>query len=224
MFKNFVILTLAILTIRGGYSSDSFSSSMREDHERSLCVYSSSSSFLSRENGVFERIVACLTENEAEFRVIEHEAETRSNSIIDILTRNLGQEIDLSKAAKAMITLSSFPSNQGKEVYNLVVLPGNEILDLKLLSSVLGMKKTRLAPIEKIEEITTCKVGAVPPFSFFPDTSITLMVDTSLVDKNKDGGIFFTPGRADRSIFLKTDDYLRITRPQLVNVIKRVVR
>lgn len=106
--------------------------------------------------------------------------------------------------------------SQTSNSYNLVVLPGNETLDLKKLASVLGVKKVKLAPIEKVEEMTSCIVGTVPPFPFFPN--IDMMVDQSLVERNSE--IFFTPGHADRFIFLKVEDYPRIVSPRLVNVIK----
>lgn len=214
MFKNSTILVLLIGVMMNADAvtiSEDRPTKNEEETQRAM-----HGGYAEEDMSVFDKIVQCLEEGHAEFRVIEHEAENRSNNIVEILTQKLGEEVSLSQGAKAMITLSTLHNSQSGNSYNLVVLPGNETLDLKKLASVLGVKKVRLAPIEKVEEMTTCIVGTVPPFAFFPN--IGLMVDQSLIERNSE--IFFTPGRSDRSIFLKVEDYLRIISPRLVNVIK----
>ena len=214
MFKNLTMLVLLIgvmMNVDAATISEDISTKNEGEAQRAT-----QRDYSEEDVSVFDKIVQCLEEGHAEFRVVEHEAENRSNNIVEILTQKLGEEVRLSQGAKAMITLSTLHNNQIDNSYNLVVLPGNETLDLKKLASILGVKKVKLAPIEKVEEMTTCIVGTVPPFPFF--SSIDLMVDQSLIERNSE--IFFTPGRSDRSIFLKVEDYIRIVSPRLVNVIK----
>jgi Ala-tRNA(Pro) deacylase len=52
--------------------------------------------------------------------------------------------------------------------------------------------------------------GPILPLSFHPD--LELVVDPGLL---KHPEIFFNAGRLDRSLALNTQDYLRITDPQI---------
>ncbi len=56
-------------------------------------------------------------------------------------------------------------------------------------------------------------MGAVPPFSF--DPQLTLMVDINLLAEDQ---IVFNAGRLDRSVFLRSDDYLRLARPVVESI------
>lgn len=214
MFKKILMITSLMANTNLGYSAGDLENFV--EREGVSCAQLCRNDLM-EVKPMFDKIVTYLNQENIEHKVIEHEAETESAKIIEILSRELGEEITLSKAAKSLLILSS---SQSQDSYNLVVLPGDETIDFKLLAQILGIKKVKLAPLDKIEEVTTCKVGTVPPFPLFPNPNIPFMVDHSLVSKNRGGYIFLTPGRPDRSILLKIEDYIRIVSPRLVNVIK----
>ena len=159
---------------------------------------------------MFEKIISFLTRQMADFYVMEHEAEGQSDKIALIRGNEPKQ------GAKAIVTMSS-PSRD-EQIYYLTVLPGDESLDFGKLKKLIGIKSTSMAPLDHVEVMTGCVRGSIPPFSFSPQ--INIVVDQSLIDQNTE--IVFNAGRLDRSIFLKVKDYLRIARPRLVNIIKKV--
>lgn len=145
---------------------------------------------------VFPKLVALLEANQARFRVIEHPAEGRSDVVAALRGTQPGQ------GAKAMLCRS-------EGVYVLAVLPGDRKVDFKKVARVAGMRKATLATPEEAMKQTGCAIGAIPPFSFSPH--IKLAVDPALIEAHEE--IAFNAGRLDRSMVLKTDDYLRIARP-----------
>ena len=79
------------------------------------------------------------------------------------------------------------------------------------------MAPTRsIAPREKAEALTGCVIGAIPPFSF--NDQLILLADP-LIQENEE--VVFNAGRLDRSIFMKSVDYFRIAKPQLLNIALR---
>ena len=63
----------------------------------------------------------------------------------------------------------------------------------------------------KVEALTACVFGAIPPFSFHP--ALRLVADPLLFERFPQ--IAFNAGRLDRSIILDTEDYLHIARPEI---------
>ncbi len=94
-------------------------------------------------------------------------------------------------------------------VYVLAVLPGNRKVDFKKVAQVAGMRKATLATPEEAMKQTGCAIGAIPPFSFSPDSK--LAVDPALIESHDE--IAFNAGRLDRSMVLNTEDYVRIAQP-----------
>lgn len=224
MFKSLTVAMFLINTISAGYSTDDRQITDMTDKVETAQVRCSR--VLTGEVGMFDAINALLIQSDIPYRVVEHKELSSSSMLVDMLSEELRQRVTLSQGAKAMLTVSpSADSEQSAEVYTLVILPGDESLDFKELSQLLGVsaKKTKLAFPDKVEEMTGCKVGTVPPVALFPNSNIALWVDNSLVNKNQNREIFFTPGRLDRSVFLKVEDYLKFARPnRLVDVIKKV--
>ena len=163
-----------------------------------------------KELSMFDRIVSVLKRHNAEFRVVEHEAEGQSDKIAKIRGNEPKQ------GAKAILTMST--PTKGEPSYTLAVLPGDEALDFGKLKKLVGIKNTSMAPLDQVEKLTSCVKGSVPPFSF--TSHISLVVDESLVKSNEE--IVFNAGRLDRSIFLKVKDYLRVARPRLVDILKAI--
>jgi Ala-tRNA(Pro) deacylase len=154
---------------------------------------------------VFERLVALLSEAKANFRVIEHEAEGRSEKISVIRGNRPGQ------AAKAMVL--DVRGGGGGRRNVLAILPGNRKLDFAAVARVFEARKCGFASPESAEALTGCAMGAVPPFSLNPELSV--VVDEDLLANET---LFFNAGRLDRSMELATRDWVAVARPRVARI------
>ena len=153
---------------------------------------------------MFDRLDALLRQEQARFRVINHAPAGTSEKVAAIRGTLPGQ------GAKAMLC-------QVKELpgqFVLAVLPGDRKLDFKSLGRAAGGKKASLVPPDQAAELTGCVMGAVPPFSFWPN--VKLVVDSRLLDEHEE--IAFNAGRLDTSMVLDSQDYRRIARPLLAPI------
>jgi Ala-tRNA(Pro) deacylase len=155
-------------------------------------------------SNMFDRLTALLESRNAQFRIIEHPAEGRSDLVARIRGTAPGQ------GAKAMLC----KSKDGSRNLVLAVLPGDRKVDFKKVAEAAGLKKVTLATADEAMQETGCAVGAIPPFSF--SANIKLVVDPRLVENF--GEIAFNAGRLDRSIVLDSNDYVRIAKPILQSV------
>ena len=153
---------------------------------------------------VFDRLVALLEAEKADFRVIEHVPEGRSEHISKI-RGNLP-----SQAAKAMVM--AVKTAEGRK-FVLAVLPGDRRVDFAGIAKAVGGKKSSLAAPEEAKRLTDCEMGAVPPFSFSDE--LVLVVDPNLLTHDQ---IAFNAGRLDRSMFLATASYLAVAKPKVAPI------
>jgi Ala-tRNA(Pro) deacylase len=154
---------------------------------------------------VFERIVALLSDANAKFRVIEHEAEGRSEKI-SVIRGNRPEQ-----AAKAMVL--DVRGGGGGRRNVLAILPGSAKLDFAAVARVFEARKCGFASPESAQALTGCVMGAVPPFSLNPDLAI--VVDEDLL---KNETLFFNAGRLDRSMELDTQDWLATAQPKVAKI------
>jgi Ala-tRNA(Pro) deacylase len=154
---------------------------------------------------VFDRLVALLGEAKANFRVIEHEAEGRSEKISVIRGNRPDQ------AAKAMV-LDVRGGGGGKRSV-LAILPGSRKLDFNAVAALFEARKCGFASPETAQQLTGCVMGAVPPFALSPDLAI--VVDEDLLANDT---LFFNAGRLDRSMELDTKDWLAVARPRVARI------
>jgi Ala-tRNA(Pro) deacylase len=157
---------------------------------------------------VFDRLVALLTDAKARFRVIEHEAEGRSEKISVIRGNRPDQ------AAKAMVL--DVRGGGGGRRHVLAILPGNRKLDFAAVASLFEARKCGFASPETAQEITGCAMGAVPPFSL--DPALPVVVEEDLLANDS---LYFNAGRLDRSMELDTRDWLAVARPRVARIAAR---
>ena len=158
---------------------------------------------------LFDRLVALLTDAKAKFRVIEHEAEGRSEKISVIRGNRPDQ------AAKAMVL--DVRGGGGGRRHVLAILPGNRKLDFAAVASLFEARKCGFASPETAQEITGCPMGAVPPFSL--DPALAVVVEEDLLANDT---LFFNAGRLDRSMELDTKDWIAVARPRVAKIASRV--
>ena len=147
------------------------------------------------------RLLDLLRAERAEFRLLDHPAEGRSEHISKIRGN------DPEQAMKALV-LEVRGGGKGKR-HVLAVIPGARHLDMKAVVRHFGAQKGRFAPEETARRLTGCVMGSVPPFSFDPD-ALAIVVDTAF---QKQDEVCFNAGRLDRSLFVKFQDYRRIVQP-----------
>jgi len=105
----------------------------------------------------------------------------------------------------------------GKKVtkYVLGVIPGDARIDLNAVKALLGGTYVSFASRELAERLSGSVVGTVLPFSFNPE--LELVVDPSLLENEE---LFFNAARLDRSMALKTKDYIAIAQPRLERIVE----
>jgi len=154
---------------------------------------------------VFDRLVTLLREAKATFRIIEHEAEGRSEKI-SVIRGNRPEQ-----AAKAMVL--DVRGGGGGRRNVLAILPGNRKLDFVAVAALFEARKCGFASPESAEALTGCVMGSVPPFSLNPDLSV--VVDADLLANQT---LFFNAGRLDRSMELATRDWMAVARPRVARI------
>jgi len=151
------------------------------------------------------QLCALLDREGAVYRVLEHEAQGRTELITQIRGNRLEQAV---KSIVVQVRLSKKDNR-----YCLANVPGDCRVDLDGIKNHFNAKSIGIAPREKAEALTGCVIGAIPPFSF--NDQLHVLVDP-LVQQNTE--IVFNAGRLDRSIFMKLADYICIVKPMLVPI------
>ena len=150
---------------------------------------------------MFDKLNELLRGENARFRVINHPAEGGSEKVAAIRGTLPGQ------GAKAMLCqVKALP-----DTFVLAVLSGNRKVDFKKLGRAVGGQKASLLSPDQAAQLTGCVMGAVPPFSFWPN--VKLVVDPRLLDEHEE--IAFNAGRLDTSMVLNSADYRRIAAPMM---------
>jgi Ala-tRNA(Pro) deacylase len=157
---------------------------------------------------VFDRLVTLLTEAKANFRVIEHAHEGKSEAISAIRGNRPDQ------AAKAMVL--DVRGGGGGKRHVLAILPGSRKLDFAAVAALFEARKCGFASPETAQALTGCVMGAVPPFALNP--ALSIVVEEDLLAKDT---LFFNAGRLDRSMELDTKDWLAVARPRLARIAVR---
>jgi Ala-tRNA(Pro) deacylase len=158
---------------------------------------------------IYDRLIELLDSRQAEYRVLSHSAEGRSDQVA-MIRGNRPEE-----GAKAMV-IRLQTSKRGRR-HCLAVLPGNRRVDLTRISEECGVRAATLASPEVAEELTGCVTGAIPPFSF--DAELPLIVDPELL---RNAEIVFNAGRLDRSIRLAARTYVEVAQPRVVAIAEGV--
>ncbi|HSL43172.1 MAG TPA: YbaK/EbsC family protein [Anaerolineales bacterium] len=142
------------------------------------------------------------------YRVIEHEPEGRTEVIARIRGNRIEQSI---KSIVVQVRL-----NRKENIYCLANVPGDCRIDFNGLKRHFHAESVAFASREKAQELTGCLIGAIPPFSFHDQ--LPVLADP-LIQQNED--VVFNAGRLDRSILMRLEDYVRVAKPQIVQIALR---
>lgn len=148
---------------------------------------------------VLERLHEFLKENNAEYRIVEHEVTPTSEDS----ARARGEPLRV--GGKALVI------KVGK-VFHLFVLPADRKFDSTGVKKLLNAKKMRFATPEELLELTGLVPGSVPPFGE-PILKLPLFVDVALQENDR---IAFNAGSLTTSFVLSMEDYLRVAKPEFM--------
>ena len=153
----------------------------------------------------YERLIALLDERGASYRLIDHAPEGRTELVSAMRGNTLRQ------AAKCIVLLVK----AGKKVtrYVLAVVPGDARVDLGAVKALLGASYIAFASSDIAERLAGSVAGTILPFSFTPE--LELVADPALLDHEE---IYFNAARLDRSMALRTRDYIALAQPRIERI------
>jgi Ala-tRNA(Pro) deacylase len=157
------------------------------------------------ETDAYTRLLALLDANGAQYRVIEHAPEGRTELVSPLRGNALAQ------AAKCMVIMLK----RGKKVteFVLAVVPGDTRVDLAALRTLKDATYVAFASPNIAAELAGSAVGTVLPFTF--DPRLELIADPGVREHAE---LFFNAARLDRSIALRTADYVRLAQPRFERI------
>jgi len=155
----------------------------------------------------YTRLIALLNQHGAQYRLIDHAPEGRT----ELVSAMRGNR--LSQAAKCIILMVKL----GKKVtrYVLAVVPGDAKVDLQAVKALMRGTYVAFASSEIAERLAGSVAGTILPFSFNPELEV--VVDPSLLENDE---IYFNAARLDRSMALATSNYVTMARPRLFRIVE----
>jgi len=155
----------------------------------------------------YTRLIAFLDGHEMPYRLIDHAAEGRTE-LVSPMRGNA-----LSQAAKCIVLMAKM----GKKItrYILAVVPGDTMVDFQAVKALLGSSYVAFASPDIAERLAGSVAGTILPFSF--NEELELVVDPSLLVNDE---MYFNAARLDRSMVLKTRDYIAVAKPRLGHIAK----
>lgn len=153
----------------------------------------------------YQQLIDLLTTRGATYRLLEHPPEGRT----EIVSEMRGHHACL--AAKCMVVMVKVGRKVTRHI--LAVVPGHTKVDLNRIKALFGGTYVAFASSDTAESLSQCVVGTILPFAF--QAELILIVDP-LVLANEE--MFFNAGRLDRSVALKTKDYVDIANPRVERI------
>ena len=154
---------------------------------------------------IHQQLCALLDREGAVYRVLEHEAEGRT----EFITKIRGNRIE--QAIKSMVV--QIRMSKKENLYILANVPGDCRVDFDAIKRYFNADSVGMAPREKAESLTGCVIGSIPPFSF--NEKLGLLADPRIKENEE---VVFNAGSLERSLFMKMEDYFRIANPQVVEI------
>lgn len=171
---------------------------------------------------VLSKIINLLLENKANFTLLNHVAEGKSDVISKIRGTPTGA------GAKAIVCeMKKLRESEIEEVkalnlkdtdFILLILSGDLQVDYKRLANAVNCKKISMAKVDDVLKMTECVPGSVPPFSF--NENLKIICDEKIFNRFEE--ICFNAGSLEHSLKMKSSDYLRIVKPFLGDFSKDV--
>lgn len=110
-------------------------------------------------------------------------------------------------------TLVVMPDQPGRKPM-LVVIPGPDTLDLKMLAKAAKLKKAKMASHEQAESLTGLQTGGISPLALI-NRGFDVYLDRSASDHDT---IAVSAGERGANIQLPVKDLVKLTRARLVDL------
>ena len=143
------------------------------------------------------KLVNFLKEKSIEFKEIKHAAVTTSEEAATARGTKIEQ------GAKALLMIAD--NNP-----ILVVLSAAKKLDNGAFKKQFNFKDIKMASSDEVEKISGAQIGGVPPFGNL--FNVPVFVDKSFLDESE---IAFNAGSKEKSIIMKSSDFLKLVNPQI---------
>jgi Ala-tRNA(Pro) deacylase len=153
----------------------------------------------------YERLIALLDAEKATYRLIDHPPEGRTEVVSPMRGNQLAQ------AAKCIVLMVKIGKKTTR--YVLGVVPGDARVDLNAVKALLGGTYVSFASTDIAERLAGSAAGTILPFAFDPE--LALIVDPRLLENEE---IYFNAARLDRSMALRTADYVRVAAPRVERI------
>ncbi len=155
-----------------------------------------------------EKIQGLLIQNGCWYETFEHAPVRTSEEAAKIRTG-----YTLKQGAKAIILRVRVSG--GIKYFVMLVVPGDKRFNSEKVKGLLGAKDIRFATEEEVKEITGgVEPGGVPPFGDL--FNLRTIVDPALFNNEK---IVFNVGDKRFSVGMKSEDYKRLTKIEVDNII-----
>ena len=148
-------------------------------------------------SSIFLQITALLNDHAIPYRHVHHQPTYTSEES----ARARGESTRIGGKALVM---------KIEDTFRLFVLSAARKMDSHAMKKHLGVKRTRFASREELQELTGCVPGCVPPFGP-PILGLELYLDRSILENER---IAFNAGSLTDSIIMSVEDYLRLVKPK----------
>ena len=154
----------------------------------------------------YRKLIDLLDASKAQYRLIDHEPEGQTVKASALR----GHPVEA--AAKCIVLIVKIGKKTSRFV--LAVVTGNARVDTgKIKQLFSGATYVGFAATDLAERLAGSVAGTVLPFAFHPD--LILIADPSITSHQE---LFFNAARLDRSVALRTSDYLAIAKPRLERI------
>jgi Ala-tRNA(Pro) deacylase len=158
-----------------------------------------------QDGDLYSRLIADLDAAGAEYRIIDHAPEGRTDRV------SVMRGHPTAHAAKCLIVMVK--TGRKERRYVLAVVPGDARLDITAVQRLYDGSYAALAAADKAEALAGCQMGTVLPVSYH--SQLELIVDPALLNHPV---VYFNAARLDRSVGLRTTDYVRVAQPRFESI------
>ena len=151
----------------------------------------------------YEKLITLLDAHKAYYRLIDHAPEGQTDKVSTLRGH------PVAAAAKCIVLIVKIGKKTSRFV--LAVVPGDARVDTAKVKSLFnGATYAGFAAADVAERLAGSVAGTVLPFAFNSD--LILIADPSITAHEE---LFFNAARLDRSIALRTSDYVALAKPRM---------
>lgn len=160
----------------------------------------------------YDKLIDLLETNKASYRLIDHAPEGQTDKVSALR----GHPVEA--AAKCIVLIVKIGKKTSRFV--LAVVPGTARVDTRKIKVLFpGATYAGFAATDVAERLAGSVAGTVLPFAFHQD--LMLIADPSITQFKE---LFFNAARLDRSMALRTSDYVALAKPRLERIVADVAQ